>query len=299
MNRQETIEQAKQLYYKGIGAYKIAKELNVSITCVYYWIKNNFKIRAHSYIKSVRKNEINSIINYLNKDDNLTSKNYTQWVAELGITPYSLHIASFDLEIIDGKVVERVGKLRGERLKTKPYMVKKVSPKDTIMNKAKELILKGATRKEVLQKLGCSSSSFYSARNEIKKDEQGALSSESNKKITESPNSIRNIRKRQIIELLKVDETLTNLDLAQKLNVSPATIANYLQALSSEHNFGDRQMQDKKHSDIKQINKARVKELMEQDPSLNYSKIARLTGLSSVTVRNYMIEFEEERIFGA
>nr|DAX41233.1 MAG TPA: Z DNA-binding protein [Caudoviricetes sp.] len=38
---------------------------------------------------------------------------------------------------------------------------------------------------------------------------------------------------------------------------------------------------------------------MEQDPSLNYSKIARLTGLSSVTVRNYMIEFEEERIFGA
>ena len=87
--------------------------------------------------------------------------------------------------------------------------------------------------------------------------------------------------------------------MAQKLNVSPATIANYLQSLSSEHNFGDRQIQGKKHNELKQINKARVKELMEQDPSLNYSKIARLTGLSSATVRNYIIEFEEERIFGA
>lgn len=299
MNRQATIEQAKQLYYKGMGPYKIAKELGVHATCVYYWIRNAFDIRPRSYIKIVRKNEINSIINYLNKDDNLTNKDYTQWATELGITAYSLHVASFDLEIIDGKVVERVGKLRGERLKTKPYIVKKTPHKKTIVDKAKELILKGASRKEVLQKLSCSSSSYYSARNEIKQAEQGEMFNELNKKITESPNSIRNIRKRQLIELLKADKTLTNLDLAHKLNVSPATIVNYLQALSSEHNFGDRQTQGKKHNEIKEINKARVKELMKQDPSLNYSQIARLTGLSSATIRNYMIEFEEERIFGA
>lgn len=303
MNNQSIIVRAKQLYYSGYSAYVIAKELNVSSSAVYYWIKKNFKLKSRSCIKNWRQVGLNTIIDYLNKDDNFIHKNYTQWADELGISAYSLHIAAYNLEIIDGKVVKIDGKLRGERLKTKPYIV---SGKKGIMDNIKELILKGLSRAEIMEQIDCSYGSYYVAKSELKrlgrKNTTIDLSKVSNKNyFTEdtNPNSIQNIRKRQLVDFLNADKTLTNQDLAKKLNISLTTVRNYLRALSDEYNFGERQSIRKMNNERKQANKARLDELIKQDPSLTYHKLAKLTGLSITSVRNYILELEEERIFGA
>lgn len=306
MNNKYIIEQAKELYLSGLNAYAIADRLGVSATNVYYWIEKGFKIKRYPRLRNGQDGKLTVIMDYLNTDDNLTNKDYIQWADDLNISPYTLHTAAYLLEIIDGKVVQRNGTLRGEALKTKPYYSKNTKLPNGILNTIKELILKNTPKDKILRQTGCALSSYYFVKSQIKRvgvdvarNELDAITNIGYIKSSQNPNSVQNIRKRQLVELLNTDPTLTNQELAVKLNVSIPTISNYLRTLSNDHVFADRDTAHKIRTELKKANKAHVAELMKQDPSLTYKEISKLTGLSPTSIRNYAIELEEERIFGA
>ena len=195
--------------------------------------------------------------------------------------------------------------MRGELLKTKPYYSKNTKLPNGIWNTIKELILKNTPKDEILRQTGCALSSYYFVKSQIKRVGVDVARNELDAintgyiKSSQNPNSVQNIRKRQLVELLNTDPTLTNQELAVKLNVSIPTISNYLRTLSNEHVFAGRDTAHKRRAGLKKANKAHVAELMKQDPSLTYKEISKLTGLSPTSIRNYAIELEEERIFGA
>lgn len=123
------------------------------------------------------------------------------------------------------------------------------------------------------------------------------LSTENNLIERQSSNTKKCERKRiKLVELLNADPTLTNKELAEKLDISTSALSQYLRTLSDENVSIERHTLGRKRSEDKLINKERVAELIKQDPTLTYKEISKLIGVSFVTVRNYILELREERL---
>lgn len=121
------------------------------------------------------------------------------------------------------------------------------------------------------------------------------LSTENNLIERQSSNTKKCERKRvKLVELLNADPTLTNKELAEKLDISTSALSQYLRTLSDENVSIERHTLGKKRSEDKIINKERVATLIKQDPTLTYKAISKLIGVSFVTVRNYILELREE-----
>ena len=113
----------------------------------------------------------------------------------------------------------------------------------------------------------------------------------------QSSNTKKCERKRnKLVELLNANPTLTNKELAEKLDISTSALSQYLRTLSDENVSIERHTLGRKRSEDKIINKERVAELIKQDPTLTYKEISKLIGVSFVTVRNYILELREERL---
>lgn len=113
----------------------------------------------------------------------------------------------------------------------------------------------------------------------------------------QSSNTKKCERKRvKLVELLNADSTLTNKELAEKLDISTSALSEYLRTLSAENVLIERHTLGKKRSEDKLVNKERVAELRKQDPTLTYKAISQLIGVSIVTVRNYILELERDSL---
>ena len=123
------------------------------------------------------------------------------------------------------------------------------------------------------------------------------LSTENNLIERQSSNTKKCERKRiKLVELLNSDPTLTNKELAEKLDISTSALSQYLRTLSDENVSIERHTLGRKRSEDKIINKERVATLIKQDPTLTYKAISKLIGVSFVTVRNYILELERDSL---
>ena len=123
------------------------------------------------------------------------------------------------------------------------------------------------------------------------------LSAENSLIERQSSNTKKFERKRvKLVELLNADPTLTNKELAEKLDISTSALSQYLRTLSDENVSIERHTLGRKRSEDKIINKERVAELIKQDPTLTYKAISKLIGVSFVTVRNYILELKRDSL---
>lgn len=123
------------------------------------------------------------------------------------------------------------------------------------------------------------------------------LSTENNLIERQSSNTKKFERKRiKLVELLNANPTLTNKELAEKLDISTSALSQYLRTLSNENVSIERHTLGRKRSEDKIINKERVAELIKQDPTLTYKAISKLIGVSFVTVRNYILELKRDSL---
>ena len=144
------------------------------------------------------------------------------------------------------------------------------------------------------------------------------------KNTTESPNSVRNIRKRQLIELLKSDPTLTKWELANKLNISITSVSNYLNILSSENALGEypqlsqkrREQKSPKLAKRSKIEKildehhqllskiicnlkyAKLAKLVKENPTLTIKDLAQKLSISRSSVSKYLRTLSTENVLG-
>jgi len=94
-----------------------------------------------------------------------------------------------------------------------------------------------------------------------------------------------------LVKLVNSDPSLINKDLAKKLNVSTASVSNYLRRLSDNNTLCKSQRASVKHIELKCRDLA---ELINKDPTLTNDDLARMLNVSTKTISKYLHKLSAE-----
>lgn len=223
--------------------------------------------------KIIRKLKYDKLVKLVNSDPSLTNKDLAK---KLNVSTAS--VSNYLRRLSDNNTLCKSQRASGKHIELKCRDLAELINKDpTLTNDdlARMLNVSTKTISKYLHRLSAENSLIERQSSNTKKCEHKRV---------------------KLVELLNANPTLTNKELAEKLDISTSALSQYLRTLSDENVSITRHTLGRKRSEDKIINKERVAELIKQDPTLTYKAISKLIGVSFVTVRNYILELERDSL---